>query len=44
MSILGLTSLGKKARVVFRSSVTGRFVSKEYAVDHPDTTQREKVD
>lgn len=26
----------------FRSSITGKFVSKDYADKHPDTTQREK--
>lgn len=27
----------------YRSSITGRYVSKEYAVDNPDTTVRERV-
>lgn len=30
-------------RYVFRSSVTGRYVSKEYALQNPDTTVKEKV-
>lgn len=28
---------------VYRSSITGKFVSKEYADKHPDTTVKEKV-
>lgn len=27
----------------YRSSITGRYVSKEYAADNPDTTVRERV-
>jgi hypothetical protein len=27
----------------WRSSITGRYVTKEFAETHPDTTQREKV-
>lgn len=27
----------------YRSSVTGKFVTKRYAVDHPQTTEAEEV-
>ena len=27
----------------YRSSVTGKFVKREFAEAHPDTTQREKI-
>lgn len=30
-------------RYVFRSSETGRYVTEEYAKEHPDTTQKERV-
>ncbi len=30
-------------RFVFRSSVTGRFVSRGYAILHPQTTYRDKL-
>lgn len=30
-------------RYIYRSAVTGRFVSKAYAEAHPDTTVRQKV-
>lgn len=30
-------------RYVFRSSITGKFVSEEYAEAHPDTTQKERL-
>lgn len=30
-----------KPRVVYRSAITGRFVSEEYAKAHPDTTVKE---
>jgi hypothetical protein len=30
-------------RWVYRSAVTGKFVSKKYAQDHPDTTTRERL-
>ena len=29
--------------IVYRSSITGRFVSAEYAQQHPETTVREQV-
>lgn len=32
-----------KRRYRFRSSVTGKFVSAEYAIKHPKTTVRERV-
>ena len=31
-------------RWIFRSSQSGRFVSRDYAERHPDVTSREKVD
>lgn len=33
-----------RARRVWRSAITGRFVSREYAEAHPETTTKEKVD
>jgi hypothetical protein len=32
----------RKLRELFRSAVTGRFVSKRWAARHPDTTVRER--
>ena len=37
--IIGLIS----PRYIFRSSETGKFVSKAFALLHPSTTQRERV-
>lgn len=37
--VIGLIS----RRYAFRSSVTGKYVSKAYALLHPSTTQREFV-
>jgi hypothetical protein len=34
----------KKARYVYRSAVTGEFVSRAHALLHPFTTTKEKVD
>lgn len=31
-------------RVVYRSAITGRFVSREYALEHPNTTIRQEVE
>jgi len=30
-------------RFIFRSSQTGRFVSRDYAAKHPDVTERERI-
>jgi len=30
-------------RYVFRDSITGKFISRPYAMLHPHTTQRERV-
>ena len=30
-------------KTVYRDSVSGQFVKKEYAVKHPSTTERERV-
>jgi hypothetical protein len=38
-----LSKLLKHARRIWRSSITGKFVSRDYAEAHPDTTTREKV-
>lgn len=44
MSIVTMAKkLAKKARTIYRSSVTGRFVRKEFADGNPDTTQKETV-
>jgi hypothetical protein len=32
----------KKAAYFFRSAITGKFVSREYAEEHPETTVKEK--
>ncbi len=32
-----------KKRYRYRSSITGRWVSKAYALKHPRTTERERV-
>lgn len=32
--------LTRKRRWIYRSAVTGRFVSESYALEHPDTTYR----
>lgn len=32
------------SRVRFRSAITGRFVSREYAEEHPETTVAETVE
>jgi len=37
--IIGLLS----PRYAFRSSISGKYVSKAYALVHPSTTQRERV-
>lgn len=34
----------KPKRRIWRSSITGRFVSRAYAEQHPDTTQKERID
>ena len=34
----------REPRTVYRSAVTGRFVSKAYAEAHPDTTIKQAVD
>jgi len=39
-----LNVLKKLFRWVYRSAVTGKFVSKEYAEAHPDSTVKEKVE
>lgn len=36
--------LSPAKRVIYHDSVTGQFVSPEYAAIHPDTTQRQVVD
>lgn len=33
----------KKERYIYRSAITGKFVSKEYAEKNPETTIREKI-
>lgn len=33
----------KFARWVWRSSISGKFVTDDYAKDHPDTTTKEQV-
>lgn len=33
----------RKYRYVYRSSVTGRYVSADYAAKHPRTTQKHRV-
>ena len=38
-----LNALKKLFRWVYRSAVTGKFVSEEYAKEHPDTTTKERV-
>lgn len=30
-------------RIIYRSSQTGRFVSKSYAEKHPDVTEKERL-
>jgi hypothetical protein len=37
-----MTGRLKQLVTLFRSAITGRFVSKRYAAKHPDTTVREK--
>lgn len=32
-----------KLRTIYRSSISGRFVKKVYALLHPETTTKEKV-
>lgn len=32
-----------QTRIVYRSSITGQFVSKKYAEANPDTTQRHTI-
>ena len=32
----------RKPRYIYRSAVTGKFVSRDYAEAHPDTTTREQ--
>jgi hypothetical protein len=38
-----LNALKKLFRWVYRSAVTGKFVSKEYAEEHPDSTVKERL-
>jgi hypothetical protein len=38
-----MTKLTKKIRKLWRSAVTGRFVSKAFALLNPKTTTEEKV-
>lgn len=38
-----LRKLLSKARFVFRSAITGKFVSQEYAEDHPDSTYKDRL-
>lgn len=35
-------SLAKAARFVWRSAITGKFVSRKYAEEHPETTVKER--
>ena len=32
-----------KPRVIYRSAITGKFVSREYAEAHPDTTIKQQA-
>lgn len=32
-----------RERIVYRSAITGQFVSREYAESHPDTTIRQVI-
>lgn len=41
MSILA--KLRERVRRIWRSAITGRFVSKDYAKEHPETTVSEEV-
>ncbi len=34
----------KPKRVIYRDSITGQIVTEEYALQNPDTTEREEVD
>lgn len=34
----------RRYRYIFRSSVSGRIVSRWYAITHPSTTTRERVE
>lgn len=36
-------AVSRAARYVWRSAVTGRFVSKDYAKQNPDTTFKDKL-
>ena len=36
--------MAKKERVIYRSSETGKLVTKKYAEKHPKTTEKEKVE
>lgn len=36
-------SLVKAARYVWRSAITGKFVTKEYAESHPEETVKERL-
>lgn len=36
-------ALKEITRVLYRSAVTGKFVTKSYAASHPDTTVTERV-
>jgi hypothetical protein len=38
-----MTRIRQFIRWLFRSAISGRFVSKRYADDNPDTTTRERV-
>jgi hypothetical protein len=33
---------GKGSKIAHRSSITGKYVSEQYAKKHPKTTQKEK--
>lgn len=41
--IMPKTKKGSKKRVIFRSSKTGRFVTKKYATKRKSTTERETI-
>lgn len=33
----------KKVRYIYRSSITGKIVKKQYALENPDTTTKETI-
>ena len=41
--VLALCKVVENMRTVYRSAITGKFVSREYAMEHPNTTIRQKV-